>query len=325
VLSYVVRRALIGCVTLFLASFVVYGLVRAIPGDPTAFEAGGEGGARLSEEQLAELRKTYGLDRHWIVAYASWLGNLLTGDLGTSFRMRRPVATLILEAAGPTLLLSVTSLLLAYCISIPLGLHAAYRFGKADERLSAAVVYLLYSLPSYVVAIYLLLLFGVKLRWLPLSRMYGPNYDDLTTHQKLWDLAAHLVLPVTCYTYGAVAYYTRFLRANLSEVVRQDFIRTARAKGLGEGAILVRHALRSSLVPFVTMVGLSLPALFSGSVILERIFSWPGMGRLFFDAFLYRDYPLVMGLTLTFSLLVVAGTLIADVLCAAVDPRISYD
>jgi len=134
----------------------------------------------------------------------------------------------------------------------------------------------------------------------------------------------HMILPVTCYTYGSLAYYTRFIRSNLAEVVRQDYVRTARAKGLTEGVILVKHAFRNALVPFVTLIGLSLPALLSGSVILERIFAWPGMGRLFFEAIDGRDYPLIMGLTMAFSVVILLGTLLADLLYALVDPRITY-
>jgi peptide/nickel transport system permease protein len=325
-LAYTIRRLLIGLVTLVLISIVVYGLIRAMPGDPATLElVGGEAAdVNVTATQLAEMRAAFGLDRHWTIAYAEWMARILRGDLGTSLRQRTPVAGLILDALGPTLLLSVTSILLAYALSIPLGLYAAHRSGKPDERALTALLYILYSFPSYVVAIFLLLYFSVKLGWLPVFGMRGSDYEELSMAGQVWDLAQHMVLPVTCYTYGALAYSTRFIRSNIAEVYRQDYIRTARAKGLRESTVLVKHAFRSSLIPFVTMIGLSFPALLSGSVILERIFAWPGMGRLFFDALLYRDYPVIMGLAMMFSVLVLAGTLLADLLYAVVDPRISY-
>ncbi len=325
-LAYTIRRLFIGLVALVLISIVVYGLIRAMPGDPATLELAGGGAAdfNVTATQLAEMRKAFGLDRHWTIAYAEWMAKIFRGDLGTSLRQRTPVSGLILDALGPTLLLSVTSILLAYGLSIPLGLYAAHRSGKPDERALTAFLYVLYSFPSYVVAIFLLLYFSVHLQWLPVFGMRGPDHEELSTAGKIRDLAQHMVLPVTCYTYGALAYYTRFIRSNIAEVSRQDYIRTARAKGLRESTVLVKHAFRNSLIPFVTMIGLSFPALLSGSVILERIFAWPGMGRLFFDALLYRDYPVIMGLAMMFSVLVLAGTLLADLLYAAVDPRISY-
>ena len=324
--AYILRRLLIGSFTLTLVSILVFGLIRAMPGDPASLEAVGTGigDTDVTAQQLAEWRKAYGLDKSWPLAYLDWARSLLTGDLGSSFRHRRPVSELILEAAGPTLLLSVTSIALAYLISVPLGLYSSHRSGRSDERAVTAVLYMLYSCASYVVAIYLLLLFSVKLGWFPVFGMRSPDFDRLPAALQTLDLLWHMTLPVACTTYAALAYNTRFIRSTLGEVSRQDYIRTARAKGLSELAILWRHSFRNALIPFVTMIGLSFPALLSGSVIIERIFAWPGMGRLFFDALLYRDYPLIMGLTMTFSILVVAGTLLADLLYVAVDPRISY-
>ena len=154
--------------------------------------------------------------------------------------------------------------------------------------------------------------------------MRGPEHESLSMLGKLGDLLAHMILPVTCYTYGSLAYFTRFIRSNVVEALQADYVRAARAKGLGEIAVLWRHAFRNSLIPFVTLIGLSLPALLGGSVILERIFAWPGMGRLFFNALETRDYPLIMGLTMMFSVLILIGTLLVDLLYAVVDPRVSY-
>jgi peptide/nickel transport system permease protein len=328
--SYVLRRLFIGAFTLLLISLLIYALIRSAPGDPATYElsTGDLGGETpLSREAYEALKRDFGLDRPWLLAYLEWLGRLARGDLGASISPTRrglPVGGLILEAIGPTLLLSSISLLCAYVLSVPLGLYATRRSGKPDERALSAFLYILHSFPSYVVAIFLLLVVSVQLDLLPLSGMKSDDFDELTLAGKLWDLLLHLALPVTCYTYGSLAYYARFVRSNLMEVVRQDYIRTARAKGLGEGAVLVRHALRNALLPLVTLFGLSLPALVSGSVILERIFAWPGMGQLFLDALNARDYPLIMGIAMVFSVLVLIGTLLADVLYAVVDPRVTY-
>jgi peptide/nickel transport system permease protein len=321
-LVHLTRRLLIGLLTLALVSFVVYGLIRAMPGDPISRE--GEGGAALAitAEDILRMRREFGLDRHWTLAYLEWAGKVLRADLGSSLVYHRPVAGVIAGYIGPTLLLSGVSLLLAYLISIPLGLYAARRSGKLDERALSAGLYALYSFPSYVLAIFLMLTLSVKLGLFPISGMRGAGHDSLSVTGKLLDVAHHMALPVACYTLGTLAYLTRFIRANVLEVYRQDFIRTARAKGLGEGAVLWRHAFRNALMPLVTLIGLSFPALLGGSVIIERIFAWPGMGRLFFEAIGGRDYPLIMGLTLLFSVLILAGNLLADVLYALVDPRV---
>ena len=324
-LAYVIRRLLIGLVTLVLISFLIYGLIRAMPGDPTQLTQDFENPDRvLTLDQVQEMRRAFGLDRHWTVAYLEWFGRTLAGDLGNSLSRRAPVIDIILTTLGPTLLLSVTSLCLAYLLSVPLGIYSARRSGKSDERILSVFLYVLYSLPSYVVAILLLLLLGVRFQWLPLFGMWSPEHESLSFWGKGVDLIRHMILPVACYTYGSLAYYTRFVRSNLQEVLRQDYIRTARAKGLPERIVLWRHAFRNTLIPFVTLMGLSLPALLGGSVILEKIFSWPGMGQLFFEAIDARDYTLIMGLTMMFSVLVVVGTLLADILYAVVDPRISY-
>ncbi|MCH7727260.1 MAG: ABC transporter permease, partial [Planctomycetes bacterium] len=160
---------------------------------------------------------------------------------------------------------------------------------------------------------------------LPLLGLKSDDFDDMTTLQQAWDLMKHMLLPVICFTYGSLAYFSRFVKANMEEVIRQDYIRTARAKGVGPFRVIVHHAFRNTMVPFVTLVGLTLPALLSGAVILEQIFNWPGMGQLFFESILRRDYETIMGLTLMFSIMTLAGQLLADILYAVVDPRITYD
>jgi peptide/nickel transport system permease protein len=324
--SYLIRRLGIGVVTLVLITFLVYGLIRAMPGTPVTGEmAQLDPSKQLAPEARERLNRLYGLDKPWYQAYFVWMQNVLRFDLGVSLtRNSRPVGELILARAPATLLLSITSLVLTYLLSIPIGLWSTAKSGTLAERTASTLLYMLYSLPAFVAALYLQLLFYVKLDWLPLYGMTSDGYERMSAWGQALDLLKHAVLPVVCFTYGSLAYYSRFIRANMQEVVRQDYIRTARAKGVGPWAIMWRHAFRNTLIPLVTLLGLTLPGLFSGAVILEQIFVWPGMGRLYFEAIGQRDYNVIMGLTLMFSLLTLVGQLVADVLYAVVDPRVTY-
>lgn len=324
--GFFVRRIALGLLTLLLISFIVYGLIRNIPGSPVTQELSNLAPSKvISEADRQRMLKTYGLDKPWYEAYVVWLGNVARGDLGRSFSRKRPVSEMIRERVMPTLSLSITSMLLTYVLAIPIGLAATARSGRLDERIVSTLLYVLYSFPSFVAALFLQLWLSVHLGWLPLFGMGSDNYAELSPVGKAWDLTRHAILPVVCYTYSSLAYYSRFIKANMNEVVRQDYIRTARAKGLGPTRVLVVHAFRNTLIPFVTQIGLMLPALLSGAIIIERIFSWPGMGGLFFESIRERDYPTIMGLTLMFSVLTLAGQLLADVLYAVVDPRIRLE
>jgi peptide/nickel transport system permease protein len=209
---------------------------------------------------------------------------------------------------------------------VPLGLYASARGGTADERGTSLLLYALYSFPTFVAALFLQIIFSVWLRgtgWeLPLFGMTDLR-PDAPLLQRIVDVARHAILPVTCQTYVSLAYDSRFIKANMEEVLRQDYIRTARAKGAGPWRVLFRHAFRNTLIPLVTLLGLSLPSLIGGSIIIEQIFTWPGMGRLFFESIRERDYPTIMGLTLMFSVLTLLGQLLADLLYGLVDPRVT--
>lgn len=325
-LAFLVRRLSIGFLTLLLITCGVYGLVRAMPGSPiTMVEDRGDLKRRMSEADRQALLKQYGLDKPWYEAYAKWITDMARGEMGRSFARKRPVADVINERIGPTLMLSSTSLVLAYLLSVPMGLYAVARSGKLDERIMGLSLYVLYSFPSFVAALMLQLFVSVRMGWLPLYGMQSDEYATMSSLGKFWDLIKHAILPVVVFTYGSLAYYTRFIHANMQEVVRQDYIRTAQAKGLGPFAVIVKHAFRNTLIPFVTKIGLSLPSLLSGSVIIEKIFNWPGLGQLYFSAILERDYPVIMALTLIYSVLTLAGQLLADVLYALVDPRVRIE
>jgi peptide/nickel transport system permease protein len=326
-LSYLIRRLLIGVVTLISITIFVYALIRSMPGDPSIIDTEGLTQA-ISQENYELARKAYGLDKPWYVAYFDWLGNVVRLDFGNSFYFKQTVTSVISERVGPTLLLSVTSLILAYMLSIPLGLYSTARSGRADERILSTALYVLYSMPAFVMALLLQSFFAVKLRdtWfeLPLLGMHSQGYDLMSPWEQTLDLFAHLVLPVFCFTYGALAYESRFIRSNMQEVIRQDYIRTARAKGVGPIRVLWHHAFRNTLIPFVTLIGLTLPSLLSGAVILEQIFTWPGMGSLMFQSIGTRDYPVIMSLVLLFSIIALLGQLLADILYTVVDPRVTY-
>ena len=327
--TYLLRRLLLGLLTLVAITFIVYGLARNMPGTPLTVQLGESDPSRkLNPEDQERMKRIYGLDRPWHEGYLRWLGNVARGDLGRSFSRKQPVTSLIGERIGPTFLLSGTALVLTWLLGVPLGLYASARSGMADERATSLLLYILYSFPTFVAALFLQIVFAVWLRgtaWeLPLFGMSDLPADAGFAARAI-DIARHAILPVTCQTYVSLAYDSRFIKANMEEAVRQDYIRTARAKGAGPGRVLFRHAFRNTLIPLVTLLGLSLPGLIGGSVIIEQIFTWPGMGRLFFESLRERDYPTIMGLTLLFSLLTLAGQLVADILYAWVDPRVSVE
>jgi peptide/nickel transport system permease protein len=325
--AYVIRRLFIGAFTLLLITFLVYGLIRNMPGTPLTLDAGErDPSQQITERDYELLKKAYGLDKPWYTAYFYWLGNLAQLDLGQGIRDRKPVTEIIGQRMGPTLLLSVSSIAIAYALSIPIGLYCSTHSGALRERFISIVLYMLYSLPSYVAALQLLYLFYVRLQDTPFQLspgMTSNNFGELSPLGKTGDVLAHLALPLVCFTYSSLAYESRFVKANMEEALRQDYVRTARAKGAGNRAI-VWHAFRNTLIPMVTLLGLMLPSLLSGSIILEQIFNWPGMGQLFYESITLRDYPVIMGLTLMFSVLTLAGQLMADLLYAWVDPRITY-
>ncbi|MEX0939405.1 MAG: ABC transporter permease [Pirellulales bacterium] len=324
-LNYLVRRLLIGALTLLMITFVIFGLIRNMPGTPlTVAFAEVDPSREMSEADLERLEKLYGLDKPWPQAYLVWIRNLVRLDLGQSISRKVPVVRLIRERIFATLLLSVSSLFLAYLLSIPMGLWSTVHRGQARERTLSTVLYMLYSLPSFVAALFLQVVLAVRLDLLPLTGMTSDNYEQLSLLGKVTDVFLHSLMPVACFTYISLAYYTRFIKSNMEEVIRQDYIRTARAKGVHPRDVIVHHAFRNTLIPLVTMIGLTLPTLLSGAIILERIFSWPGMGSLFFEAISERDYPTLMGLTLMFSVLTLIGQLLADLLYAVVDPRVTY-
>jgi peptide/nickel transport system permease protein len=323
-LNYTLRRLLFLVPTLFGITIVTFAVVNLAPGDPVELINRGQMDARISPESYRQMLHLYGLDDPVHIRYLTWLRRLCTLDFGSSFLDHRPVTEKIMERLPATLVLNVASLVIALLLAVPLGLYSALRQHSRFDKVGGTTLYLLYSLPEFWVALLLIMFFGVKLKLLPFHGMESMDARNLGFLAYWWDRILHMILPTFCLTYGSLAFLSRFVRGSSLEVIRQDYIRTARAKGLNEARIVYLHVFRNTLIPMLTLLGLLLPTLISGSIILESIFSWPGVGNLFFTSVLARDYPVVMGLSFITAVMVLFSTLIADLLYAWADPRVTY-
>ena len=321
--SYLTRRLVYAVITFFGVTLAVFTLIHSVPGDPVAFYIGTRGGVNtMSHEALDATRHEFHLDRPLAEQYLWWLRGLVTFDMGLSISDHRPVTERIAEKLPATLELNVVAFLLASLIGIPIGLWSATRSGRPSERGVALFTFILYSLPSFWVALLLMELFAMRLDWFPLFGIVSDNYRDLSSAAQLLDRLKHLALPVITLTYAQVAIFARFSKAAVAEVIRQDFITTARAKGVSQRVALLRHALRNALLPLITLLALTVPYLLSGSVIVEQIFQWDGIGRLYLLAIISRDYPLVLALTMATAVVTLLAGIAADILYALADPRI---
>ncbi len=321
-LEYIVRRLLFMIPLLLGITIITFVVVHLSPGGPADMLTGLS--PKVSAEAKARLHSLYGLDKPLHVQYWLWLSRLVRFDFGRSFKDGRLVIIKILERLPATLLLNVLSLLLIFFIALPIGIISAVRQDSFFDKGMTVFVFLGFSVPAFWLALLLMVLFGVVLGWLPISGMHSVNFPYFSFWGKLWDIIKHLILPVFVSAFGGLAYLSRYSRTSMLEVLRQDYIRTARAKGLSEKKVIYRHALRNALIPIVTLLGLSLPALIGGGFIFETIFAWPGMGRLGYQAIMARDYPVIMGVGVIAALLTLLGNLIADITYAFIDPRIRY-
>lgn len=330
-LSYFLKRILLMIPTLFGIVVITFAVIHLAPGDPAALKAQSQtealGSDAASRRIIDETRAIYGLDKPIAVQFGRWLRQVATFDFGTSYRDHRPAIDKVAEALPITLVLNVLTILIIYLVSIPLGTVAALRPGGIFDRASAVVLFVLYSLPSFWVAMMLIVVFGSgdSLNWFPIAGFVSDGADALPWYGWIGNVAWHLVLPVACLTYGGFAFLSRFARASLLEVIRQDYIRTARAKGLSEWRVVVHHGLRNALIPLLTLMGTLLPALMGGSVIIEQIFSIPGMGRLGFESVLSRDYPVIMAIATISALMTLVSLLLTDVLYVVADPRMTFE
>jgi len=328
-LTYLIKRLLEIIPTLFGITVLSFFIIHLAPGKPTDVLT--ELNPKITPEAREKLEKYYGLDKPVIVQYGLWLKRVVKLDFGESFSTdRRPVIEKIWDTKQPlldrrlfiTFLINILSMFLIFIIAIPIGISSATHQYSLYDKVTTVFVFTGFAAPSFWLALLLMILFGIHLDWLPISGLKSMNYESLSLTGKTWDITRHLLLPVFISSFGGLAGISRYMRSSMLEVIRQDYITTARAKGLSEIKVIYRHALKNALLPIITLLGLSVPGLIGGSVIFENIFGIPGMGQLFYMGVMTRDYPLVMGILTIGAVLTLLGNLMADIGYMFADPRI---
>ncbi len=323
-LNYLIRRLIMMVPLMIGITVISFGVIHLAPGEP--IDKMTDLNPKISAQSKQRMREMYNLDKPLHVQYGLWISRLVVLDFGRSFSSdNRPVLDKIAERIPITLTINVISLVIIFVLSIPIGVWSATHPYSLFDKGSTLFVFLGFSAPGFWLALLLMILFGVHLGWLPISGIRSINHELFSTWGKFIDYARHLAMPILLSSLTSLAFLSRIARQNMLEVIRQDYITTARAKGCGDSSVMYRHALRNALLPVITIVGLSIPALIGGSVIFETVFSIPGMGQLFFESVMSRDYPLVMGILVIGAALTLIGNLVADFSYAAVDPRIRYD
>ena len=328
--SYLVKRLLLMIPTLLGISLISFILIHLAPGDPAvmrAFDEPGVSDQNLALQIVQETRALYGLDQPLHIQYWQWLKRILTLQFGRSIHDHELISDKLKDRIPVSVKLSGISLLLSYLISIPIGVYSSTHQYSLGDKVTTVLLFALYSLPNFWVATVAIVYLGGGDFWnvFPVFGLYTTGSGNWPLWRRIGDQVWHLILPITCMTYYTLAALSRYMRAGMLEVIRQDFIRTARAKGLPERVVVYRHALRNSLIPIVTLMADLLPALIGGSIVIETIFSIPGMGQLSFEAVLNRDYPVIMAIFTLSALLTLVGILFADLLYSIVDPRIGYE
>jgi peptide/nickel transport system permease protein len=312
-LAYVIRRVLATIPVMAIVALFVFSLLYIAPGDPAAVIVGD----RATPADVERIRQSLGLDRPFLIRFGEWVWQIIHGDLGTSIFSNLPVATLIAQRVEPTLSLMVVTLVFAVCIAVPIGVVAAWKADTLIDRAIMAIAVLGFSVPVFVVGYLLAYVFALELDWLPVQ-----GYTPLS--EGLWPWLENLILPSIALGCVYSALIARITRASMLEVLQQDYVRTARAKGIGQTGILFVHALKNAAVPIVTVIGIGIALLIGGAVVTETVFAIPGIGRLTVDAILRRDYPVIQGIVLLFSFVYVLVNLLIDLLYTVLDPRIRY-
>ncbi len=321
---YLIRRTLQAVPLLWGLLTVTFFLIRLAPGDPATFYLD----PSIDPSAADQLRKNLGLDEPILVQYGKWLGvmppfeGVLQGQFGVSFSRHEPVLSILAEAARNTIILTGLALMVDLLIGISLGIVSALKRGRWLDKTISVVGLFFYSMPNFWLGLMLILIFSLWLGWLPASQMHSIGAERLSAFEYVQDFIAHMIMPVFVLGIASAASTVRYMRSSMLEVLNQDYIRTARAKGLSERRVIGQHALKNALLPIITVVGLSFPFLLSGAVITEVVFAWPGMGRVTVDAIFARDYPLIIGCTLMAGILVIVGNLFSDVMYAVADPRV---
>ncbi|MGB7160152.1 MAG: ABC transporter permease [Tepidisphaeraceae bacterium] len=330
--AYIIRRLIFGAVLIFLSSIVSFTILKASPGTAVAADFD----PRMSAEYREQQKRLLGLDRHPVRQYLDWLGvshlfgdeerkGVLQGHLGVSFQYRQPVSTLIKSRLPATIALNVAALAVTWLVALPLGIFAAVKQYKWPDKILSTVSFAGMSLPNFFLALVLLWLFASRWQVIPPGGLRDPiAHDSFSFWGKLLDYAHHLLLPVTVLAFGALAELQRITRGNMLETLRMQYVTTARAKGLDERTVIYKHALRNAVNPLITILGFEFAALFGGAALLEMVINYPGMGVLLLEALRSKDQPLIMSLFLIASVMLVLGNLLAEILLAMVDPRVSY-
>lgn len=320
-LNYIIRRILATIPLLLLGLTMTFFIMRLAPGDPTTKYINPDFDPEVRQLML----KKFGLDQPLHIQYWRWLTSFIQGDFGVSFDKSRPVVEVIRDAIINTLILSSLALVVSLATGVILGVLSAIRqYSRFDNVMTVASLFF-YSMPSFWLGLMLILIFSLVLGWLPAGGMVSVNYEYMSDAAQFGDRVVHLILPVFVLGIASAASTMRYMRGSMLEIIRQDFIRTARAKGLSERVVNLKHATRNALSPVVTLFGLSIPFLFSGAVITEIVFAWPGMGRVMLTSIFARDYPVTIAITAIAFIMVMLGNLIADILYAVVDPRVRFD
>ena len=316
--TYIFRRILQAIPIIFLLSVFLFGVVRLMPGGPLAQA---ERNPNVTPEQLAALRVRLGLDQPLPIQYVKWIkAFVLEGDWGYSIKFRRPVAEMIWERVPATLILFGAGFMVMLLFAIPIGVYSAIKPYSLFDNIITTFSFAGQSVPVYWLGLVLIVVFYLNIQLFPAGGMYTIGKEG-----SVLDLLWHLALPITAMSFSWIAWYSRFLRSSMRDTLNEDFIRTARAKGLSARMVHFRHALRNALLPLVTLIALDLPTVFGGAVFIETIFAWPGMGRLFWDAAKGRDYPILLAVMMIYAALTLLFNLIADIVYGFLDPRIRYD
>ncbi len=321
-ISYILKRLLQFIPTFLGITLIVFILIHLVPGKPTI--PGADLNVKTSLDFYEKIKKIYGLDKPLLIQYLLWLKKVLTFDFGVSISDNRPVIEKIKERAGITLIINLIAIILIFLIGGFIGIVGALKRGKFFDNFTTVLVFIGYSVPSFWFALLCIQFFCVRLQIFPVSGVHSLNYEALSFLGKIKDFLWHISLPVLVTCFGALAGITRYFRQSLIEVLNKEFVIALKAKGLPKKRLLFSHILKNALLPIITLIGLSIPGLLGGSVIFESIFSIPGMGKLFYEAVMMRDYFLIMGLLTIGAILTFLGNLIADICYALVDPRIKY-
>lgn len=326
-LKYILKRLLTSIPVLLIITMVVFGVVKAMPGDEVTAYLGP--GTKVTAEVKEKAREKLGLDKSVPEQYVRWMGRMVTGDLGTSFTLKKPVGEVIGTYVWNSFLLNIVSMILALVLAIPIGIRQAVKKGSAEDNFWTVFSLLGISVPSFFFGMVLIYFVGMKVSWIPISGMRDSMYANFGYPggilQEIGDIAVHMILPVIVLTFSSFATFSRYVRNSMVEVINQDYVRTARAKGLKEKTVIYKHAFKNAQIPLVTLLGMYIPSLFAGATILESVFVWPGIGKVLIDSINQRDTSLTTACLVFSAILMILGNLLSDICYSLVDPRVKVD